>query len=168
MKTSIFSIYRHTPYLDANGNQELTDEWLPKFTRYPLVGINSAGQFYTNAIQYQESSMGIGKVGAFGKTASDNKYIGAQFAYGTKNILKFYVKNQENVNKDDENKDTLFLSTGSQISDEYDRPFKIYGKNVELYASPQSTREEQTKEFSNHALKISSSEISPLLAIFSN
>lgn len=160
MKTSIFSIYRHTPYLDAKGNQELTDEGLPKFTRYPLVGINSAGQFYTNAIQDQESSMGIGKVGAFGKTASDNKYIGAQFAYGTKNILKFYVKNQDNVNKDDENKDTLFLSTGSQISDEYDRPFKIYGKNVELYASPQSTREEQTKEFSNHALKISSSEIS--------
>lgn len=155
MKTSIFSIYRHTPYKDDKGNAVLGDDGLPKFTRYPLVGINSAGQFYTNAIQDQESSMGIGKVGAFGKTASDNVYIGAQFAYGTKNILKFYVKNQDKADKNDENKDTLFLSTGSQISDEYDRPFKIYGKNVELYSDTRSSADTST-----HALKISPSEIS--------
>lgn len=161
-KPSVFSIYRHTPYIDPDTGKTIpsgVDKNLPAFTRYPLVGINSNGQFYTNAIQDQESSMGIGKVGAFGKTAADNAYIGAQFAYGKSNILKFYVKNNSAVawnNHDDPNykeKDSsLFLSPGTEVENEYDRPFKIYGDSVELYAPDLGGR---ALEQSSHCLKIS-------------
>lgn len=118
-KDSTFSIYRH---YKKDG----------KWHRYPLVGINQFGQFYTNAIQDQESSMGIGKVGAFGKRALDAKYIGAQFGWSDTNLLKFFVdgtvKNSERATTD------LYLSTGTSTNNEYPRGFNIYGKYVNLYA----------------------------------
>lgn len=118
-KDSTLSIYRH---YKKDG----------KWHRYPLVGINQFGQFYTNAIQDQESSMGIGKVGAFGKRALDAKYIGAQFGWSDTNLFKFFVdgtvKNSERVTTD------LYLSTGTSVNNEYPRGFNIYGKYVNLYA----------------------------------
>lgn len=122
-KSSVFSIYRHTTW---NGDIN-TGSW----RRYPMVGINANGQFYTNAIEDGESSMGIGKIGAFGASAADDKYVGAQFAYQGANIFKFFL------DQDDTNVSTrpLYLSTGTTISNEYARPFNIYGKTVNLYAS---------------------------------
>lgn len=118
-KDSTFSIYRH--YKKDN-----------KWHRYPLVGINQFGQFYTNAIQDQESSMGIGKIGAFGKRALDAKYIGAQFGWADTNLFKFFVDgtvgNSEKVTTD------LYLSTGTNVNNEYPRGFNVYGKHVSLYA----------------------------------
>lgn len=122
-KPSIFSIFRHTPYEgDVN-----TGNW----HRYPLVGINSNGQFYTNAIEDGESSMGIGKVGAFGSLAAAGKYVGAQFAYKSANIFKFFLDEDDS----DVRTRPLYLSTGTSESNEYARPFNIYGKTVNLYAS---------------------------------
>ena len=122
-KSSVFSIYRHTTW-DGDVN---TGNW----RRYPMVGINANGQFYTNAIEDGESSMGIGKIGAFGSSAADDKYVGAQFAYQGANIFKFFLdQNDTNVSTR-----PLYLSTGTTISNEYARPFNIYGKTVNLYAS---------------------------------
>ena len=137
-KDSTFSIYRH--YKKDN-----------KWHRYPLVGINQFGQFYTNAIQDQESSMGIGKVGAFGKRALDAKYIGAQFGWADTNLLKFFVdgtvKNSEKVTTD------LYLSTGTNVYNEYPRGFNVYGKHVSLYA-PDLGKE--SADSSTHRLHIDS------------
>lgn len=123
-KDSAFSIYRHTQFTGTTKG-----EW----RRYPLVGINSAGQFYTNAIENQESSMGIGKIGAFGLTAADGAYVGAQFAYNGNNILKFFVP------KGDNGSNTLYLSAGSRTTNEYNRSLSMHFKTFSLFASDIST-----------------------------
>lgn len=137
-KDSTFSIYRH--YKKDN-----------KWHRYPLVGINQFGQFYTNAIQDQESSMGIGKIGAFGKRSLDAKYIGAQFGWADTNLFKFFVDgtvgNSEKATTD------LYLSTGTNVNNEYPRGFNVYGKHVSLYA-PDLGKE--SSDSSTHRLHIDS------------
>lgn len=135
-KDSAFSIYRH--YKD-NGN----------WKRYPLVGINQFGQFYTNAIQDQESSMGIGKVGAFGLQAKDAKWIGAQFGWADTNLLKFFVDGT--VSGSNRETTDLYLTTGTNVRDEYPRGFKIYGSHVDLYAPDTGKK---TEISSTHRLHI--------------
>lgn len=133
-KESVFSIYRHTNQLE-----ESMGEWI----RYPIVGINESGQFYTNAIKDGESTMGIGFVGAFGKSAADRAYVGAQFAYGTdNNILKFYQKGTDV----DENGDT-YLSTGSKTTNEYSKKFKLYAREFEFWADDNRNIEEQSNDY---------------------
>ena len=149
-KSSVFSIYRHTTY----DGQTDTGEW----KRYPLVGINANGQFYTNAIEDGESSMGIGVVGAFHNSAADQKYVGAQFAWRGGNLFKFYVDSTESVG-DTEKK--LYISAGSVVDhkvgnstvkgDEYPREIGIYGKGISLYAP---TRNAENEPFSDHEIRI--------------
>ena len=128
-KSSVFSIYRHTTW---NGDED-TGSW----RRYPMVGINANGQFYTNAIEDGESSMGIGKIGAFGYYASDDKWVGAQFAYQGTNIFKFFVPN------DGDNTSAatrpLYITAGTTVRDEYPRDFNIYGNTINLYSSETSS-----------------------------
>lgn len=143
VKSSVFSIYRHTQWM---GSQK-TDDW----RRYPLVGINANGQFYTNAIEDGESSMGIGKVGAFHDSAANNKYIGAQFGWRGKNLYKFFVDQEEDAS--DETK-RLHISAGSTVDsyredgtlksrgNEYSRPFSFFGKEITLNA-PTTGRENE-------------------------
>ena len=122
-KSSVFSIYRHTTW---NGDVD-TGNW----RRYPMVGINANGQFYTNAIEDGESSMGIGRVGAFGYGASDDKWVGAQFAYQGTNVFKFFVPN------DGSSTETrpLYVTAGTTIRNEYPRSFNFYGKTINLYSN---------------------------------
>lgn len=126
-KSSVFSIYRHTTW-DGDEN---TGSW----RRYPMVGINANGQFYTNAIEDGESSMGIGRIGAFGYGASDDRWVGAQFAYQGTNIFKFFVPN------DGTSAATrpLYITAGTTIRDEYPRDFNIYGNTINLYSSETSS-----------------------------
>nr|DAT78154.1 MAG TPA: hypothetical protein [Caudoviricetes sp.] len=137
-KDSTFSIYRH---------YKKDDKW----HRYPLVGINQFGQFYTNAIQDQESSMGIGKIGAFGKRAFDAKYIGAQFGWSDTNLFKFFVDGT--VGSSEKATTDLYLSTGTNVNNEYPRGFNVYGKHVSLYA-PDLGKE--SSDSSTHRLHIDS------------
>lgn len=126
-KDSAFSIYRHTMW----DGGVLTDEW----HRYPLVGINAQGQFYTNAIENEESSMGIGKIGAFGTIAADGKYVGAQFGYDGTNLFKFFIPKD---GEDSTISRTLFLTAGTNKSNEYSRPLSMNFKSINLYASNSS------------------------------
>ena len=126
-KSSVFSIYRHTTW-DGDEN---TGSW----RRYPMVGINANGQFYTNAIEDGESSMGIGRIGAFGYGASDDKWVGAQFAYQGTNIFKFFVPN----NGTSAATRPLYITAGTTIRDEYPRDFNIYGNTINLYSSETSS-----------------------------
>ena len=144
-KDSAFSIYRHTKW----DKGVLTNYW----HRYPLVGINAQGQFYTNAIENEESSMGIGKIGAFGAIAADGKYVGAQFGYDGTNLFKFFIP------KDGENSTTatrtLFLTAGTNKSNEYSRPLSMNFKSINLYASNSSD-----SQISDYRMNLSTSGLS--------
>ena len=150
-KSSVFSIYRHTTYSGAID----TGTW----RRYPLVGINQNGQFYTNAIEDGESNMGIGKVGAFHSSAADGKYVGAQFGWKGSNLFKFYVDTEEKAT--DANR-TLYISTGSTVDyirngqvvkgNEYPRPISIHGKSLSLVAPEIGVTNDPA---SNHRIDIS-------------
>ena len=95
--------------------------------------------------------MGIGKIGAFGKRALDAKYIGAQFGWSDTNLFKFFVdgtvKNSEKATTD------LYLSTGTNVNNEYPRGFNVYGNHVSLYA-PDLGKE--SSDSSTHRLHIDS------------
>ena len=153
-KSSVFSIYRHTKY-DEEGQP--TDMW----RRYPLVGINENGQFYTNAIEDGKSSMGIGYVGAFKDSAANHKYVGAQFGYDSTNLFKFFIDPSPEGESNERN--PLHISTGTKISTktaasdalEYARPIKIYGDGITLYAPDESKRNVDT---SSHRISISDTE----------
>lgn len=143
-KDSAFSIYRHTKW----DKGVLTNDW----HRYPLVGINAQGQFYTNAIENEESSMGIGKIGAFGAAAADGKYVGAQFGYDNTNLFKFFIL------KDGEEgtiSRTLFLTAGTNKSNEYSRPLSMNFKSINLYASNSSD-----SQISDYRMNLSASGLS--------
>lgn len=143
-KDSAFSIYRHTKWDGGT----LTNAW----HRYPLVGINAQGQFYTNAIENEESSMGIGKIGAFGAIAADGKYVGAQFGYDGTNLFKFFIP------KDGEEgtiSRTLFLTAGTNKTNEYSRPLSMNFKSINLYASNSSD-----SQISDYRMNLSSSGLS--------
>ena len=147
MTDSIFSIFRHTDYEQKeDGSWERTGN----YRRYPLVGINQNGQFYTNAIEDGESAMGIGFVGAFGFSAADQKYIGAQFSYRNKNLFKFFIDADDSSETTLETR-KLYISTGSDANiynedgtiadpaNEYPREVGIYGSSVALYAPGDNT-----------------------------
>ena len=143
-KDSAFSIYRHTKW----DKGVLTNDW----HRYPLVGINAQGQFYTNAIENEESSMGIGKIGAFGTAAADGKYVGAQFGYDNTNLFKFFIL------KDGEEgtiSRTLFLTAGTNKTNEYSRPLSMNFKSINLYASNSSD-----SQISDYRMNLSASGLS--------
>lgn len=157
-KDSVFSIFRHTDY---EKNEE-TGKWerTGNYRRYPLVGINENGQFYTNAIEDGESSMGIGFVGAFKDSAAAQRYVGAQFAYDSTNLFKFFVDTEAEGSTETK---PLHISTGTNVSDktaasnalEYARPIRIYGDSITLYAPDQSKRNIDT---SSHRISISDTE----------
>lgn len=183
-KQSVFSIYRHTRKGKAKPvNPKPGETWdydpkiikdTDKWERYPLVGINANGQFYTNAIKDGESSMGIGKIGAFRHPAADDKYIGAQFAYGSdagsKNILKFFIDNPNNLDEQEQGKSytredaPLYLTAGSTVDytdsngktqegNEYPRRMSLLGKEIHLYAA--DGMKGRNKKTSPHKLVIS-------------
>jgi len=157
-KDSVFSIFRHTDY---EKNEE-TGKWerTGNYRRYPLVGINENGQFYTNAIEDGESSMGIGFVGAFKDSAAAQRYVGAQFAYDSTNLFKFFVDTEAEGSTETK---PLHISTGTNISNktaasnalEYARPIRIYGDSITLYAPDQSKR---NVDSSSHRISISDTE----------
>jgi hypothetical protein len=118
-KSSTFSIYRHTDW--DKDKQEHTLTW----RRTPLVGINQNGQFYTNAVEDGESSMGIGKIGAFGLTAAKERYVGAQFGWKGTNLFKFFVDQEETETieheitqpKIDENGNVVYDESGNPVTE---------------------------------------------------
>ena len=135
-KSSVFSIYRHTTWV----GDEDRGEW----RRYPMVGINANGQFYTNAIEDGESSMGIGRIGAFGSNAADDKWVGAQFAYQGSNIFKFFIPNNEDIDVADR---PVYITAGSSTRNEYPRSFNIHGETIHLYSDENSNTTENTEHW---------------------
>ena len=155
-KESIFSIYRVTPSYeeDANGNKTVNGLW----RRYPLVGINVEGQFYSNAVENSETAMAIGMIGAFGKRAAERAYVGGKFSWGdpsdrTKsNLFKFFTDFNEEGPGVFTNA-TTYLSTSDEVNNEYEKNLNLYGKTLNLYAGY------GTGKTSSYSVEISSSQV---------
>lgn len=126
---SIFTIYRHTEYDDKN--KEKTGEW----RREPKVGIDSNGRFYTNALKDNTTALTIGSIGAFGKTALDDEYVGASFEIGTGSTTNELLKVFTDAKDVNSEIGTLYLSGATSTISEYQRPLHLYGKEIKLYSS---------------------------------
>lgn len=137
-KDSAFSIYRHTTY-EGSVN---TGDW----RRYPVVGINSNGQFYTNAVENGESQMGIGYIGAFGKSAADQAFVGGQFAYDSNNIFKFFI----DYSTASSSSGQVYISAGTTTRNEYQRPISIHGSTIALYGEDTTS----TAKITDHKITI--------------
>lgn len=131
---SLFTIFAH---INPNNSQGLTDKWY----RTPRVGIDSSGRFYTNALRDQSSALVLGNIGAFGKRATEGKYVGSSFDFEKAGpSIKFFSSAAEirSSDADVRKKSPLYLSSTADVSsggDEGIRPIGIYGGDyINLYA----------------------------------
>lgn len=136
-KTSIFSIYRH--YKTGT-----TDDGKPIYGRYPMVGIDASGSFYTNSVRQENTTMTINRVGAFGELALDYsedesnvhpKYIGVNFAFGEETIIKMFEATNKGWLDDHPNDRCTFITTGTSTKTEYDKSIRVNAKTFDAYVS---------------------------------
>ena len=139
---SAFTIFRH---------YQEDGEW----TRARMVGIKSNGQFYANAIQNplspptededdEVTALTIGWIGAFGRYAGENKFVGCDVSLTDGSIFKMFVDaNDQEAQIYDH---ALYLSSSGDPKDEYDRPIKMYGKTIELFAKPSASANDTSKD----------------------
>lgn len=146
-KTSIFSIYRHYKKLNKDGKPELDDNGKPIYERYPMVGIDANGSFYTNSVKQENTTMTINRVGAFGLTASQYSpkgsptypnYIGVNFSYSGETIIKMFEPTNRSWSAQEENiKDSnyTYITTGTNNKTEYDKGLRFNNKSFESYVT---------------------------------
>lgn len=148
---SLFTIFAH---INPSNSQGLTDKWY----RTPRVGIDSSGRFYTNALRDQSSALVLGNIGAFGKRATEGKYVGSSFDFEKAGpSIKFFSSAAE-IRSSDANvrkKSPLYLSSTADVSsggDEGIRPIGIYGGDyINLYAGD---NDNQVAPIKTSAIKI--------------
>lgn len=143
-KTSIFSIYRHYKELDDEGKPKLVDG-KPVYNRYPMVGIDANGSFYTNSVKQENTTMTINRVGAFGLTASQYSlkgsptypnYTGANFSYSGQTIIKIFEptnKAWSNLEENKKDSNYTYITTGTNNKTEYDKGLRFNNKSFESY-----------------------------------
>lgn len=145
-KTSIFSIYRHYKELDDEGKIKLIDG-KPVYKRYPMVGIDANGSFYTNSVKQENTTMTINRVGAFGLTASQYSlkgsptypnYTGANFSFSGQTIIKIFEPTNKAWSDLEENKkdsNYTYITTGTNNKTEYDKGLRFNNKSFESYVT---------------------------------
>lgn len=135
-KTSIFSIYRHHKKLDSEGN--------PVYERYPIVGIDATGSFYTNSVKQENTTMTINRIGAFGLdstkfsesgTGTYPEFLGVNFAVGGETIIKMFEATNPIWLGEHPNDDCTFITTGTDIDTEYYRGIRMNVKTFDAYVS---------------------------------
>lgn len=131
----LFTIYRHHREKDEDGEENSYT-----YKRTPLVGIDELGNFYTNAVKQEKTSMTINKVGAFGETAGQSNgygYMGASFSYDDNSILKIF---QSTTTPTEGSEDTnTYLTAGTSIKDEYPRGIRVNAKDFGVYVGSGGT-----------------------------
>lgn len=124
-KSEFFTIYRHCK---ENG------QWVRK----PRVGIDAAGNFYTNALRDTETktSMNINNIGAFNwfvtdEGANNPKYIGVNFSHDYNTIIKIF-KATSGENQDQ----NVYFTTGTFPKvNEYEKGISVNVKTFSAYVS---------------------------------
>lgn len=124
-KSEFFTIYRHCK---ENG------QWVRK----PRVGIDAAGNFYTNALRDTDTktSMNINNIGAFNWSVTDEdanspQYIGVNFSHDNNTIIKiFKATNGENQDQN------VYFTTGTYPKiNEYEKGISVNVKTFSAYVS---------------------------------
>lgn len=135
-KASIFSIYRHHKKLDSEGK--------PTYERYPIVGIDATGSFYTNSVKQENTTMTINRIGAFGfdstnfsesGTGTYPEFLGVNFAVGGETIIKMFEATNPIWLGEHSNDDCTFITTGTDIDTEYYRGIRMNVKTFDAYVS---------------------------------
>lgn len=170
-KTSIFSIYRHKikrnektgePEKDKDGN-------LIYEQRYPMVGIDANGSFYTNSVRQENTTMTINHVGAFGFGAAEfsqdpkdfehPNYLGVNFAHNGETIIKMFEATNENWLDKNPNDTCTFITAASDKKTEYDKGIRINAKTFEAYVlNSNSTDTNSTDTTTPHKLVLKQNE----------
>lgn len=144
-KTSIFSIYRHHKKIDSEGNAT--------YERYPIVGIDATGSFYTNSVKQENTTMTINRIGAFGFASSDfsesgtgtfPEFLGVNFAVGGETIIKMFEATNPTWLNDHPNDDCTFVTTGTDIDTEYYRGIRMNAKTFDAYVSDSKSTDTTT------------------------
>lgn len=135
-KSEFFTIYRHC--------KDQNDNWVRK----PRVGLDAAGNFYTNSLRDTETktSMNINNIGAFGYSINDYdrtdiptpQYIGVNFSHDYKTIIKIFKAIRSGW--EDQN---VYFTTGTYpkdegeeiIGNEYEKGISINAKTFSAYVS---------------------------------
>lgn len=124
-KSEFFTIYRHC---------KEKGQWVRK----PRVGIDAAGNFYTNALRDTDTktSMNINNIGAFNWSVTDEdanspQYIGVNFSHDNNTIIKiFKATNGENQDQN------VYFTTGTYPKiNEYEKGISVNVKTFSAYVS---------------------------------
>jgi hypothetical protein len=153
---SLFTIYRHTQR-DEN-NVLPTDASKRVWRRTAIVGIDSAGRFYTNSIKDEGSALTLNYLPAFGYGTTDKKYRGVNIEIGSSNtntvpLVKFFASQSDVASN--MTTATAYISGGSKAN-EYIRPLVVLGKTLSLYANGSSS----TSASSDHRLQLADGTVS--------
>lgn len=124
----LFTIYKHSC---SDDNED---------TRSPIVGIDELGNFYTNAVKQDKTSMTINRIGAFGESAADqlskdketSDYMGVSFSYDNAPILKIFQATKAKNSTTDKDTNT-YLTTGVKTDNEYPRGIRVNAKDFGVY-----------------------------------
>lgn len=144
-KTSIFSIYRHHKKIDSEGNAT--------YERYPIVGIDATGSFYTNSVKQENTTMTINRIGAFGLdstnfsesgTGTYPDFLGVNFAVGGETIIKMFEATNPMWLNDHPNDDCTFITTGTDTDTEYYRGIRMNAKTFDAYVSDSNSTDMTT------------------------
>lgn len=124
-KSEFFTIYRHCK---ENG------QWVRK----PRVGIDAAGNFYTNALRDTETktSMNINNIGAFNwfvtdEGANNPKYIGVNFSHDYNTIIKIFKA----TSGEDQDQNVYFTTGTFPKVNEYEKGISVNVKTFSAYVS---------------------------------
>lgn len=144
-KTSIFSIYRHHKNIDSEGNAT--------YERYPIVGIDATGSFYTNSVKQENTTMTINRIGAFGLNSTNFSesgtgtypdFLGVNFAVGGETIIKMFEATNPIWLNNNPNDDCTFITTGTDIDTEYYRGIRMNAKTFDAYVSNSNSTDTTT------------------------
>jgi hypothetical protein len=126
------------------------------------VGIDDQGRFYTNALKNSATALSIDAIGAFTFSAEDEAYVGAEFEVGKDNdnsvvLMKMFCATENMENKEG----TLFISGATDTDNEYQRPIKMFGQRISLFANSKSSEDRDwlSKPESNHKLVVDANNI---------
>lgn len=102
--------------------------------RYPLVGIDNTGRFYSNALRNQGAGLSIGPLGAFGIPASSGYYTGGVVQTIDENYPdRVYFLFKMFTQTGDTGSNHLYLSGGTE-SNEYIRSMSMHFQEITLDA----------------------------------
>ena len=128
---SLFTIFRHWADKDKEGHIIYDEDGNANWHRSATVGIDKQGRFYSNALRQEATTLAIGFIGAFGKTAFQEKYIGVSVDVNDITTWKLFTDYNNGVTETT----PVYLSGATSENNDYQRPIQIMGSSLYLRTS---------------------------------